>query len=288
MNGSMATPGLRLFDIKPLGSVVYETDLRGESEIVVIVPLYNYAVTIDECLASLVEQQLERFSLVVIDDASTDEGVTRAVDFLRRHMARFVRVRVIRHQLNQGLSMARNAGITWSDEPFLFMLDADNRLRPPALLRLRETLRRSGAAFAYSQLRMFGDASGVGVADIWDPMRLRTGNYIDAMALIRREALLSVNGYAVLADDHGWEDYDLWCSFAERGLRGVFLPEVLCDYRVHDASMLRSRTYKHHDALMAEMALRHPSLFVEPVAQAMKPIKTEPRDSVVPTESGAR
>jgi glycosyltransferase involved in cell wall biosynthesis len=172
--------------------------------------------------------------------------------------------RVIRQHRNQGLSMSRNAGIAWSSEPYLFMLDADNRIRPPALARLLEALTCSGAAFAYAQLRLFGDATGLGVADIWDPEHFRRENYIDAMALIRRDALLAVGGYAVLADDHGWEDYDLWCSFAERGLRGVFLPEALCDYRVHAASMIRSRTNLHYDALMAEMALRHPTLFAAP------------------------
>ena len=33
--------------------------------------------------------------------------------------------------------MARNSGIAWSDEPLLFMLDADNRIRPPALAASR-------------------------------------------------------------------------------------------------------------------------------------------------------
>jgi len=226
-----------------------------------VVPLYNYATTIEACLRSVLDQDLERVALVVIDDCSTDDGGDRAIELLRRHPDRFSMVRVVRQQRNQGLSMSRNAGIAWSSEPFLFMLDADNCLRPPALSRLLEALRCSGAAFAYSQLRMFGESDGLGVADIWDPDRLRIGNHIDAMALIRRDALLAVGGYSVLADDHGWEDYDLWCSFAERGLRGVFLPEVLCDYRVHAASMLRLRTNQHYDALMAEMALRHPRLF---------------------------
>ena len=111
---------------------------------------------------------------------------------------------------------------------------------------------------------MFGDEEGIGLADIWQPRRFSTSNHIDAMALICREALLAVGGYAVPADDHGWEDCDLWCRFVELGFEGVFLPELLCDYRVHSASMLRSRTNKHYDALTAEMRLRHPKLFQEP------------------------
>jgi glycosyltransferase involved in cell wall biosynthesis len=157
--------------------------------------------------------------------------------------------------------MARNSGIAWSSEPYLFMLDADNRLRPPALSRLLEALQCSGAAFAYSQLCWFGEEDGIGIADVWEPERLAINNYIDAMALIRRDALLSVGGYAVLADDHGLEDYDLWCRFAELGLDGVFVPELICEYRVHAASMVRTRSIPNILALNAELALRHPSIF---------------------------
>lgn len=261
MNDVVPTANLRQFDIRRLGTVTYEASRGGDAEVAVVVPLYNYAGTIEACLQSVLQQDLERIALVVIDDCSTDDSGTRAVQFLRQYPDRFSMTRVIRQHRNQGLSMSRNAGIVWSSEPFLFMLDADNRLRPPALSRLLEALQCSGAAFAYSQLRLFGDSSGVGVADIWNPSMLRIGNYVDAMAMLRRDALLAVKGYAILADDHGWEDYDLWCSFAELGMSGVFLPEMLCDYRVHGASMLRSRTNQHYASMMAEMALRHPRLF---------------------------
>jgi glycosyltransferase involved in cell wall biosynthesis len=160
--------------------------------------------------------------------------------------------------------MSRNSGIVHSTEPYLFMLDADNRLRRPALSRLLDALHHSGADFAYSQLRLFGDEDGIGNADIWEPQRLRTMNYIDAMALIRREALLAARGYSSSAVEQGWEDYDLWCRFAELGFEGVFLPELLCEYRVHSTSMLRNRTNNSHEALKMEMRRRHPKLFQEP------------------------
>jgi glycosyltransferase involved in cell wall biosynthesis len=205
-------PGpLRRFDVKGLGDIVYESRSDVAAEIAVVIPLYNYADTIDETLGSVAGQDLAALAIVVIDDCSTDESGQQAIAFLESRAARFATARVVRHRRNQGLSMARNSGIAWSGEPYLFMLDADNRLRPPALSRLLDALNCSGADFAYSQLRMFGDEEGIGLADIWQPQRFAIGNYIDAMALIRREALLAAGGYAVLADDHGWEDYDLWC-----------------------------------------------------------------------------
>ena len=252
---------MRFYDLRSLGEIAYEADNGVTAELSVVVPLYNYADLVTEALDSVVAQDLTAISVIVVDDASTDRGGEQAVRFLEQHAARFATARVVRHHHNQGLSMARNSGTAWSSEPYLFMLDADNRLRSPALSRLLAALQCSGAAFAYSQLRWFGEQDGIGIADVWDPARLSTGNYIDAMALIRRDALLAAGGYATLADDHGWEDYDLWCRFAELGLDGVFLPELLCDYRVHGASMLRTRTNDHFDALMSEMRLRHPALF---------------------------
>ena len=264
MNERFDPRPLRIFDVKALGETIYESRDAGEAEVVVVIPLYNYAHTITEALESVVKQDLPALAVIVVDDSSTDDSGQRAVDFLERHPARFSRAQVVRHHCNQGLAMSRNSGIVHSTAPFIFMLDADNRVRRPALSRLLDALHHSGADFAYSQLRRFGDEEGIGNADIWQPKRLRTMNYIDAMALIRREALLAVRGYSSSAVEQGWEDYDLWCNFAELGFEGVFLPELLCEYRVHSTSMLRNRTNDHHTALKLEMQLRHPKLFRKP------------------------
>jgi hypothetical protein len=180
--------------------------------------------------------------------------------FITKHADRFCAARLIRHRRNQGPAMARNTGIAWSDEPFLFLLDADNRIRRPALSRLFEAILSTEAEFAYSQVCFFGARGGLGLADIWSLERLRSDTYIDMMALIKREALLTAGGVIPLADDVGWEDHDLWCRFAELGFRGVFLPELLCEYRIHEAARTRA-TDSILDHLAAEIVLRHPTLF---------------------------
>jgi hypothetical protein len=59
---------------------------------------------------------------------------------------------------------------------------------------------------------------------------------------------------------YGWEDYDLWCKFVEAGIEGVFVPEILCRYRVHGSSMVRTETINRIDAVRQRMAMRHPWL----------------------------
>ena len=95
---------------------------------------------------------------------------------------------------------------------------------------------------------------------VWDPTRLRYGNYIDAMAMIRRDAIINVGGYSL--DDRlqlGWEDFDLWCSFADRGWHGVQIPEILCRYRTGVYSML-AVTDIDAQAAWSALVERHPFL----------------------------
>jgi hypothetical protein len=123
----------------------------------------------------------------------------------------------------------------------LFMLDADNEVYPTALGRLADALAADpGAAFAYSLIEAHtqGRPRTLLSSLPWDPRRLRLGNYIDAMSMLRRSALLEAGGYTDDLRLHGWEDFDLWCRFAEQGLRGLLVPEVLCRYSLADSSMI--------------------------------------------------
>jgi glycosyltransferase involved in cell wall biosynthesis len=251
---------MHLFDIKRFSEVIYERFSGESAEVVVIIPIYNNAHFVKECLESVVRQDLTPLSLCVVDDCSADNGLEATLQFIQEHMDRFATARLLRHRRNQGPSMARNSGVAWSDEPYVFMLDSDNRLRRPALTRLLEALRDSDANIAYSQLCFFGAITGPGTADIWAVDRVPETPYIDVMSLIERDALLEAGGFDLLADDIGWEDQDLWCRFAELGKSGVFLPEMLCDYRVHDtqrSKMVLAAT----DRLKAEIVVRHPRLF---------------------------
>ena len=93
--------------------------------------------------------------------------------------------------------------------------------------------------------------------------RLAGGNYIDAMALLRTARLRAVGGYTRMSVA-GWEDYDLWCRLAERGWRGLRVPEILARYRTHGASMLNTTTRRRDRAaaLIDEMRRRHPWLTI--------------------------
>ncbi len=244
----------------PEAEILFARDDLGQAEVTVIVPVFNYADYVPEALQSVAEQTLALIDLVVVEDASPDDSGAMVLDWVRAHEQRFNRIRVLRHRTNAGLGFTRNSGFAAAETPFVLPLDADNRLRPAACATLLAALRELGAAFAYPAIQKFGDTAEIVGDAPWSVLRLQPGNYIDAMALVRKSAWALAGGY-----DHvryGWEDFDFWARIAERGGFGVNVPAILAEYRVHHRSMLHTTTEKreHREVLAADMERRHPWL----------------------------
>ncbi|OGR57543.1 MAG: hypothetical protein A2X36_02775 [Elusimicrobia bacterium GWA2_69_24] len=209
--------------------------------VTVAVTLHDYRRFIIPCLESVRTQTLRRLDLVVVDDASSDGSPELVRDWMRRHGRRFRDCRLIRHRRNQGLARARNTGFENARTPFVFVLDADNQLYPRCLERLARALEHSGADFAFSYHRCIGEAENLLNIRPWNPAAFRDGNYLDAMALLRKTSWELLGGYRA-HDVQGWEDYDFWLRLAEIDGWGVRVPEVLAAYRVHLRSMIHRET----------------------------------------------
>lgn len=231
-----------------------------ETKTTVIVPLYNYQGTIVQALDSVAKQTIQTISLIVVDDCSTDNSQAICEAWMGKNHHRFSQIILVSHAVNSGLSSARNTGFSLADSRYGFTLDADNILFPRCVQRCELAMQRPETAFVYPMLASFGGDQSLLNTQLWNRSRLLRGNYIDAMALIRKSAWQRVGGYASF--EYGWEDFDLWCSFAEQGWHGVRVPEILAGYRVHHGSMLQSKTNRTGALRATARALkrRHPWL----------------------------
>jgi glycosyltransferase involved in cell wall biosynthesis/SAM-dependent methyltransferase len=225
----------------PKTETVFEADQLRDSYLTVVLPLYNYQQYVLEALDSVKAQTLQPLDLIVVDDASTDESLSVAVNWAKQNAKRFNRLIVLRNKANSGLGPSRNAGIHAADSPFVLLLDADNRLLPECAATCLSAITNSGAAFAYPKIRQFGADSSILGEFCFEPARLVSGNYIDAMSIISKEAWAAVGGFGDFR--LGWEDFDMWCRFVEHGFFGIQAGDApLAEYRVHGASMLRKTT----------------------------------------------
>src|SRR5262245_58761478 len=88
----------------------------------IVVPVFNGADYLAECLDSLVAQDYQgEVEVVVVDDCSTDESADVG--------ARYPRARVLRRD-HEGLAPTRNAGIAASTGALIAFCDADDRYKP--------------------------------------------------------------------------------------------------------------------------------------------------------------
>jgi len=234
-----------------------------QSDICVILTCYKYGHEGMEALDCLAAQTEEFFDLVFIDDHSPDNSVDLLLSWFNGNANnnKFNSIKFIRHIQNQGLSNSRNTAISLVNSPFVFILDADNQIYPRALSRLKSAIESSRLDMSYSLIEVFGSEEKIIGNSIWDPGRFAYGNYIDAMALIKTDVFYKLGGYRVMPNKFGWEDYDLWCKMVDHGLSGCHVPEVLCRYRVHEKSMLRTKTNdfvsQELDAVRADFEAHH-------------------------------
>jgi len=251
----------RLDVVTPPARTLLESTVHAGAQVTVAITLFNYAHVVLEALESVRAQELTELDLVVVDDCSNDGGEVKVLEWMRIHASRFGRCRLLRHETNHGLATARNQAFAAAATPFVFVLDADNQLYPRCLAVCLDAATSKNSDAVYTILEVFGDEEGVMGTDLWDPDTLLRGNYVDAMALIRRSAWERVGGYRRMPVT-GWEDYDFWLKCAESGLEVVRVPEILCRYRKHGTSMLRSVTNRADalDELYADMRLHHPSI----------------------------
>lgn len=244
--------------------VIFE-QRRDDSPALVTVAItcFKYGREGIEALESLLIQTEACIDVVLIDDRSPDDSVAILRAWFEQHAGhpKFGRISFLRHEENQGLSQSRNTAVAHVRTPYVFILDADNMLYPRALETLRKALENSGDAMAYSLIERFEAEQGIMGNALWSPERFSRHNYIDAMAMIRTEVLQEIGGYRIMPFKFGWEDYDLWCSFVDRGLKGCHVPQILCRYRVHYRSMLRTSTnnilVERIDEIRADMEAHH-------------------------------
>lgn len=102
----------------------------------VIVPVYKVETFIERCIRSLMEQTLQDVEFVIVDDCSPDNSISIAQAVIQDYPGRKEQVKLIRHNVNQGLPAARNSGLTVASGEYVFHCDSDDFVEPAMLEQL--------------------------------------------------------------------------------------------------------------------------------------------------------
>ncbi|MEJ7832228.1 MAG: glycosyltransferase family 2 protein [Nocardioides sp.] len=128
---------------------------RARPTVSVVVPAYEVAAYLPECLDSLLASQHRELQVVVVDDGSTDGSGDLADTFAARES----RIEVV-HTANQGLGAARNEGLRHVTGEYVAFADSDDVVPPTAYHLMVGSLERSGSDFATGSI-LWWEATGL-------------------------------------------------------------------------------------------------------------------------------
>jgi glycosyltransferase involved in cell wall biosynthesis len=191
-----------------------------------VVPAYNAAETLDECLDAIGRQRFKPLEVIVVDDGSTDSTA---------RIARRASVRLVRHARNRGLAAARNTAVRAARGELLAALDSDLVAPPDWLARMVGNFvkgRREIAGCCGKVVERYTRT----IADRWRAvhMRLDFGGrrsykprwLFCGISLIRREAIVE----AGMFDERcrtAYDDVDMSSRLREAGHTLLYDPAAI-------------------------------------------------------------
>ena len=185
----------------------------------IVIPLYNKEKQIGNTLNSVFNQTFQNFEIVIINDGSTDSSVD-VVEQINDN-----RIRLI-NQENQGVSVARNCGITEAIFNYVAFLDADDEWKPQYLETQVKLIKN------YSKCQVFACAYDFKKGEKSLPLILNKmpfekdgilSNYFDVAScshppicsiniVVEKQAIVSIGGFPISMTNG--EDLLTWARLA--------------------------------------------------------------------------
>ena len=128
----------------------------SETMISIVIPVFNVADYLEECLRSIETQEFEhRWEGILIDDCSTDSSADICRRFIEKHPS--ADFRLIENPTNCGVSATRNRGLDEARGRYFMFIDPDDCLAPGALAALYEAAERFSAAIVKGNNTIFDE-----------------------------------------------------------------------------------------------------------------------------------
>ena len=106
-----------------------------EPEITIGILCFNAEHTIERAIQSALKQKNCEFEIIIVDDASTDQSISRIHKFLANP-----KIRLIKHNYNEGQGAARNSVINAARGIFVIFFDDDDYSKPNRIKVQKETI----------------------------------------------------------------------------------------------------------------------------------------------------
>lgn len=100
----------------------------------IVIPVYNVAPYIEQCIQSVINQTYKNLEIIIVDDCGTDnsiEIVEKVISQVTQNSQ--MSFKILHHDHNSGLSAARNTGINAATGDYLYFIDSDDWIFPECI-----------------------------------------------------------------------------------------------------------------------------------------------------------
>lgn len=220
----------------------------------IIIPVYNVAPYIEECLRSVDNQTYQNIEVIIVDDCGMDNSMELVTCFVESSCRKEQYI-IVRHEYNKGLSAARNTGILKATGNYLYFLDSDDWIKSDCIekmVRCVQAYPRAEVVYAGNSRydmnsKSFPDfianSSKIKAAILtWGYWPITSWN-----KLVAKQFILSFNLFfkeGILHED------ELWNFYMAKYLKAVcFLHENTYYYRCNTNGIMSSQLQKQCESM---------------------------------------
>lgn len=117
--------------------------------VTIVIPVYKVEKFIVRCLQSVVNQLYKDIECILVNDVTPDTSMEIAEEFISKNTD--FDFKIINQPFNQGLSMARNAGMDLAKGKYIYFLDSDDEITDYAIQNLVKLAEETGAEMVLGQ-----------------------------------------------------------------------------------------------------------------------------------------
>lgn len=226
-------------------------------KISVIIPVYNVAKYLSECLDSVLAQTFSDIEIICINDGSIDNSLQILEEYQRKDN----RIKVIT-QKNQGVVVARNNAIKQASGEFIYILDSDDIIDKTTLEKSYNAIMAGKGDIITSRVMCFGEENQEMLLLQPNKINMSRQNCLVNAALFRK-SLFEKSGGFDCAFNNGLEDYDFWLNMIYRqGAHFYRIPEILFFYRIKPLEESRNfqQMQQFNKELMNALNVKYPEI----------------------------
>lgn len=220
----------------------------------VVIPLYNKELSIKNTIQSVLNQTIQDFEIIIVNDGSTDGSIAIVEEFTDS------RIKLV-HQVNQGVSAARNKGIKEARYQWIAFLDGDDLWRMDHLNEIMKMMKFYpnekiyATSFEYSDKRQifrYERFSEISKIEDYFKEALKEVLIWTGIVVVNKKCFDKVGNFRT--ELSRGEDRDMWARLAKE-YRIIKSVKITCIYNVDSENKLTAGRSNLDDSILSVISL---------------------------------